>query len=337
MQSHTVFNFNRLHERGQLTSDICVISSYLVPDGQDSYSTPARAPAWLPKVLKNHVRYCKANQYDYIFRPDTVELPSSSKSLFYRGANSKPHYILQALELGYKSIFWMDPDSLFCRYTTNLSDLAQSSFSLLASGDIHEILNAGHLFFNSSQHSLSLLNAWINLQKLTFQNCKEVSFDLTAEGHCVSDNTLLVALLAHGYQDITPQSLVDSFNQVNGYHRNPYANLDRFNQTHRFYSEHNIRLPNPSLASCFRENVSLLPQRRLNSYVLYGDHYGHLRTEDPIVHFVGPDKFLLTSSFFYIIYQLFRSAHLLFLLRALHQLSYSIITCVKHSRQKLDI
>lgn len=299
-------------------SDVCIISSYLLPDHKDSYQNRTRNNRWLSRVICNHTNYCKRHGYDYIFRPDSLSLPSKSESLFYKGANSKPGYILQAFELGYKHVFWMDPDSLFCNLNRTLNDLIHSSSSLIASGDSHEIVNAGHLFFNSSEESSLLLHAWIKLQDLKFQGCKSVAFDLTTEGYCVSDNTLLVALLAHGFEGICSQSIVDSFNRVNGYFANPYADIDKFSNTYRFHSEHNVQSPHPALASSLWDYVSILPQRRLNSYVLYGDRYSYLRSGDPIVHFVGPDKILLTNPALYTLYSLCRYFHVLFLFRALY-------------------
>lgn len=213
----------------------------------------------------------------------------------------------------------MDPDSLFCNLRTDLSDLLSSGANLVASGDNHEILNAGHLFFDASEQSIRILNKWISSQSFTFLDCANVSFELTPEGNCVSDNTLLVALLAHGLSSITPQGLVDSFNHVNGYHGNPYANLKKFRHVYRFYSEQNVRLPNPAVALELQNSVLLLPQRRLNAYVLYGDHFSQMRSFDPIVHFVGPDKFLLNNPLAFLIFKFSKSLKLLFLMRLFYR------------------
>lgn len=269
-------------------SDICIISGYYQPPSSGTISSPT----WLTQVKKNHSHLARQLSADYVFFSGHAPLPSKTTNPFYLGCNSKPHYILYALSLGYQRVFWIDSDS----YSINpqsLLTLLKHNQSIIATGDESDIVNTGHLLFSNTEFSRNFLLSWIDAMSIKIIPTERIPFiELTPDSFCVGDQTTFNALLAG---PVTNQAnLIANFNVVNGWSNNHDRLIKKYKSKIAPFNSKNIKSAYKLFSPDNRANILIVTQRQLNSY-LGGDLRGLYLPGDSFIHFTYQKELLLSN------------------------------------------
>ena len=269
-------------------SDICIISGYYQPHT----TKQPLLPKWLAKIRSNHTFYSNELGADYIFFSGHSSLPSISKDPFYLGCNSKPQYLLAALNMGYKHVFWIDSDSLILSLSS-LQDAIANNHSITFTGDESDIANTGHLLLRNTQFAREFLANWHAAMCIPIDTSTgQPYFSLTLDNYCLGDQTTFNSLLAGPVKD--SDQLVSNFNAVNGWSNNRARAIKNFKSSVAPFNRANINRAYQLLSPSNRTHIRILPQRSLNSY-LGGDPRGLFQPGDSFIHFTYK-KDLLKSS-----------------------------------------
>lgn len=271
----------------------------MVISGYVDFIEKKNSSLWLNSVIKNHTNYCLKYNYSYKFFTHYSKPASlNEKNLFYLGSWSKPEYILDELKTDqYDFIFWIDPDSIFSNFNISLSDLYLENKDLTFAGDYSDVFNGGHLMVKNSDFSKNFLSMWNQSRFINFSSHKDlIRFPLTQDGYALGDQSLFNALLNN--PSIEPTSLVNSFNNINGFEGNDlkkYKNWGELFLSSKFSLEN---IYNNLIHKQLHKHIHIVPQKRLNSYLEYNHDKVKYSNGDPIIHFVSTSKkYLLKRNF----------------------------------------
>lgn len=250
-------------------------------------------PTYVRLAEKNHRSYCAQHNYDYwLFRQDEVStmmggVPKEAADIWW----IKPYVIQHLLDLNYEYVFWTDMDSLFLNQTVSLSDLQGIGASFVFTGDLWDLCSAGHLWFRNTPFTRDFLESW-----LTWRGVKVPSL-LTAHKtstHEIGDQPALNIQL-HGGLHADVSHAVQLFNCVNGHP----SNKDRVHRHFRWvYSPTragNLNRSQSLIHSTLSRECKVIVQDRLNAYPFRNLPGRRARGANPIVHFPGGSKDLMSK------------------------------------------
>ena len=245
---------------------------------------------WQIYCQNNHKEYAKLHRYSYqcfggADQPILAPPHLKSASPAFQTGWLMPIAILELLKT-HKFVFWMDMDSLFTNFDISLQDLTNLRKDLVFTGDHNDICNGGHLLFQRTQWSESFLKSWSQLSTIEPNDIQTTHIECGVIGCQIA----LCALLSNPTTNQT--TISHDFNRVNGFRGNRNRHHKLFRYLFTPVTSANLNRISSLIHPTVRPHVSIVHQRRLNSYPkscrpMRGASW---KLGDPIVHLVADTK-----------------------------------------------
>lgn len=141
--------------------------------------------------IQSHRDYCKKHGYEYRVITKTFKPLSPSESSWL-----KIPLIVNAIEAGYKNIFFVDADCEIRRHTPALEKLMEGPYSLFLAPGISGRINAGVIIVKNTPESLTFFNNIIEQCEITIPKEDFAAFE---NGHMIhfGKNSPIVKMIPH--------------------------------------------------------------------------------------------------------------------------------------------
>jgi len=251
-------------------------------------------PQYLPKVIENHQQFANQNGFTYIFKhlPILSDEETNSTGRISEGIRvavwnqiTEAQKILNSNNFDY--VMKIDSDAIFGNMKFDVNSILSKNKSFFFTGDISDIFNGGNWIMRTDDFCKILVEDWLRFSRQKFELLN--TSHQTPDGR-LSDQPAMNILLRVGIgANFEELNEVEVFNLMNGFSGNPDR---RFRYFHRLFAPTkriNLFLASMLINRRIRKNVSILPQRTLNSYET------RITKDTFVIHFAGARKHELAS------------------------------------------
>ncbi len=141
--------------------------------------------------IQSHKEYCKKYGYEYKVITNTYKDLSASESSWL-----KIPLIVNAIEAGYKNIFFVDADCEIRKHAPPVDQLMEGAYSLFLAPGISGRINAGVIIVKNTSDSLAFFNNIIQQCEITIPKEDFAAFE---NGHMIhfGKNNPIVKMISH--------------------------------------------------------------------------------------------------------------------------------------------
>lgn len=224
---------------------------------------------------KNHQEYCDKHGYTYVCLEEKIN--------DFHPMWMKPDLVLSQLKNGYDYVFWMDGDSFFANMNIKLEKFMCDNSDLIATGDLNDVVNAGHLLFKNSNWTLNFIEEWNKFRQPFLMDVYLKFSEVTTHFTTYNNNMYFadqppVNLILGGATSDKMEEWFDIFNSINLYEGNKYK---KYTSDYSPINDDNLERTVSLICDKHRNHVKIVKQSEMNSYP------DTVKKGDFIVHFVG--------------------------------------------------